>query len=265
MRLLNTKTRRLEEFIGENVLSYAILSYRWESEEVTFKDLENLQDGGECKKKGYSKIQGCCNQAVTDGYEWIWIDTCCIDKSSSAELSEAINSMFRWYKQAQVCYAYLSDVGGLLDDESELDDQYELDGQSNSDSTEAMPIIRLETEIYHSKWFQRGWTLQELLAPKHLVFFNQNWKCLGTKDGLEKIVSNVTGIRDMKNFMAASVAQKMSWASNRETTRIEDRAYSLFGLFGVNLRLSTEKVRTLSSDYSWKSYGPPMTNLFSPG
>lgn len=228
MRLLNTKTHRLEEFIGENVPSYAILSHRWENEEVTFKDLENLKDGGEFKK-GYSKIQGCCSQAVTDGYEWVWIDSCCIDKSSSAELSEAINSMFRWYKQAQVCYAYLSDVGGLLDDE------YEFNSQPNSDSKEAMPILGMDAEIYYSKWFQRGWTLQELLAPKHLVFFNKNWSFLGTKGDLETTISFTTGIMDLKNFMDASVAQKMSWASNRETTRIEDRAYSLFGLFGVNL------------------------------
>jgi hypothetical protein len=217
MRLLNTTTGRLEEFIGDNIPRYAILSHRWEDEEVTFKDLENLQDGGECKKKGSSKIQGCCNQAVADGYEWVWIDSCCIDKSSSAELSEAINSMFRWYKGAGVCYAYLSDVN------------------SQSDRSKVLQFLRLEEEISHSKWFQRGWTLQELLAPKHVVFFNGNWQSLGTKDDLEHIVSDITGIRDMENFMNASVAQKMSWASNRETTRIEDRAYSLFGLFGVNL------------------------------
>jgi hypothetical protein len=223
MRLLNTKTRRLEEFIGENIPSYAILSHRWESEEVTFKDLESLQDGGECKKKGYSKIQGCCNQAVTDGYEWVWIDSCCIDKSSSAELSEAINSMFRWYKQAQVCYAYLSDVGVLLNDEL------------LSDWTLGLRYLRLKAEMPHSKWFQRGWALQEFLAPKHLEFFDRYWQALGTKDNLKEIVSEITGIMDIKNFMDASVAQKMSWASNRETTRIEDRAYSLFGLFGVNL------------------------------
>jgi hypothetical protein len=221
MRLLNTTTGRLEEFIGENIPSYAILSHRWEDEEVTFKDLENLQDGGKCKKKGYSKIQGCCNQAVADGYEWVWIDSCCIDKSSSAELSEAINSMFRWYKGAQVCYAYLSDVKYLLDE----------------DWIPIMPGLGLETQstFYHSKWFRRGWTLQELLAPKQLVFYNKDWGHLGTKFGLKWIVSEITGIRDMENFMNASVAQKLSWASNRETTRVEDRAYSLFGLFGVNL------------------------------
>jgi hypothetical protein len=243
MRLLNTTTGRLVEFIGDNVPRYAILSHRWEDEEVTFKDLENLQDGGERKKKGYSKIQGCCNQAITDGYEWVWIDNCCIDKSSSAELSEAINSMFRWYKGAQVCYAYLSDV-----------------------AAEAIPIFQLETEISHSKWFQRGWTLQELLTPKHLVFFNKNWQSLGTKDDLEELIIDITGIRDIKNFMGASVAQKMSWASNRETTRIEDRAYSLFGLFAVNLpplygegqnaflRLQLEILRTSDDEsiFTWK-------------
>lgn len=141
-----------------------------------------------------------------------WIDTCCIDKSSSAELSEAINSMFGWYERAEVCYAYLSDVPS-----------------ASADPLNVASTFRL------SKWFTRGWTLQELLAPYYVDFFDQSWNWIGSKTSLDILVREMTGIGDLVNYKKACVAQKMSWASWRETTRMEDQAYSLLGLFGVHM------------------------------
>ena len=211
MRLLHTSIWKLEEFVGRDIPKYAILSHRWEEDEVTFQDLQQGLPTGEQPKKGWSKLKGCRAQAERDGFEWVWIDTCCIDKSSSAELSEAINSMFNWYREADVCYAYLSDV-----------------------PTGSGPYSR-KGPFRCSKWFTRGWTLQELLAPGNLVFFNQEWEEIGTKGLLAKLVSEITGIENVQGFKKACVAQKMSWASKRETTRVEDMAYSLMGIFGVNM------------------------------
>ncbi|CAG8978176.1 hypothetical protein HYALB_00011492 [Hymenoscyphus albidus] len=151
---------------------------------------------------GYEKINRSYFQAMDDGLRYIWVDTCCIDKTSSAELSEAINSMFLWYRNAEVCYAYLSDV----------DEDSELSG---------------------SLWFTRGWTLQELLAPSKVVFYGHGWTLLGTRESLKIRLSDITGIRSLHDFQNASIAQKMSWASKRITTRVEDMAYCLLGLFGV--------------------------------
>jgi hypothetical protein len=247
MRLLNTTTFKVEEFTGSDIPKYAILSHRWGSEEITFQDIQNsknfrnyIQTQPRVQSEGWFKIKGCSQQAVTDGYQYIWVDSCCIDKTSSAELSEAINSMFNWYRDSGVCYAYLSDLRSLR-----------YDGN---------------TQFENSKWFSRGWTLQELLAPKKLVFFTQDWKRLGTRDNMWHMVSKVTGIKNETGWEMASVAQKFSWASKRETMRIEDRAYSLMGLFGVNMpplygegekafiRLQLEILRTSDDEsiFSWK-------------
>ena len=146
-----------------------------------------------------------------------WIDTCCIDKSSSAELSEAINSMFRWYEKAGVCYAYLSDVPALSLSESPYD--------------EKSPFRR-------SKWFTRGWTLQELLAPINVDFYDQSWSYVGSKGTkLDQLLREITGIYDLLEYSHACVAKKMSWASQRVTTRVEDMAYCLLGLFNVHMPL----------------------------
>lgn len=209
MHPLDTSTFMLHEFQGSAIPYYAILSHRWESEEVSFRD---LQSGKGRDMVGFRKIKGCCAQAVTEGWKYVWIDSCCIDKSSSAELSEAINSMFRWYKDAQVCYAYLSDVP-----------------EGDGDPSAAGSAFR------NSKWFTRCWTLQELLAPSRVVFYNHDWTEIGTKSSLCDVITFVTGIKPLANHQDASVAQKMSWASRRETTREEDMAYCLMGLFGVNM------------------------------
>jgi Heterokaryon incompatibility protein (HET) len=223
MRLLSTSSWKLEDFTDSDIPKYAILSHRWEKEEITFRDLE-LGLTGSATKKGWSKLRGCVTQAAQDGFHWIWVDTCCIDKSSSAELSEAINSMFNWYKEAQVCYAYLSDVLyypsfselSLGEDESAFDE--------------------CNSSFRSSNLFTRGWTLQELLAPGKLIFFDSQWRRIGERDNtpdMWELVSEITGIE--RHWRGSSVAQKMSWASKRETTRIEDRAYSLMGLFGVHM------------------------------
>ena len=103
MRLIHSTTLELREFTDNEIPSYAILSHTWDRDEVSFQD---MQSGAAYKKGGYAKVMLCARQAVMDGLHWIWLDTCCIDKTSSAELSEAINSMYRWYKGARVCYAY---------------------------------------------------------------------------------------------------------------------------------------------------------------
>ncbi|KAH8881644.1 HET-domain-containing protein [Thozetella sp. PMI_491] len=210
MRLINTTTLALEVFQGLTP-EYAILSHTWGDEEVTWLDNLGLHE----TRFGFWKILKACFQARRDGLAWLWVDTGCIDKTSSAELSEAINSMYAWYLNSTVCYAYLADVP---------------DASPNS------PRFR------SSRWFTRGWTLQELLAPSEVVFYSRDWVQIGTKKSLAKLVYEITGIREeyllqMDGILGASIAQRMSWVSNRSTTRPEDMAYCLLGLFDVNLPL----------------------------
>ena len=208
MRLLNTSNLKLYEFYDAEILDYAILSHTWTKREVS------LQMLGDPKSKvlpGYSKIKRCCELALSEGWKYAWIDTCCIDKTSSADLSEAINAMYGWYEKSQVCYVYLADVTATTFDE----------------------VFRF------SRWFFRGWTLQELLAPRTVVFYGRNWEELGTKWSLRDEISRATGItyHQMIDHKRVNVATKMSWAALRETTRIEDTAYSLLGLFDINMPL----------------------------
>ncbi|KAM3075370.1 hypothetical protein ACMFMG_007190 [Clarireedia jacksonii] len=211
MWLIETKSLTLHHFLGSDIPPYAILSHRWETSEVSFSDFQNGKGPG---MTGWEKILHCCAQAVKDGWNYAWIDTCCIDKNSSAELSEAINSMFEWYRKAEICYAYLSDVPSADDNHSKKGSAFR-----------------------NSAWFTRGWTLQELLAPPWLEFFDQNWVKIGTKSSLGSLIKSITNISHLSNFDAASVAQKMSWASKRQTSRLEDQAYCLMGLFDVNMPL----------------------------
>lgn len=213
MRLLHSNTLKLHEFIGSQTPPYAILSHTWGEEEVSFQE---LQAGKPSEKKGFEKIKRCSEIAAEDGFDWVWVDTCCIDKTSSAELSEAINSMYRWYQLAEVCYALLSDVPSDEDPYAE------------------------GSAFRKSRWFTRGWTLQELIAPPHLQFLGGDWKDIGSKLSMQDVISEITriqtdalvGIRKLPDF---SVAQRMSWASNRVTTREEDIAYCLMGIFDINM------------------------------
>ncbi|KAH6694100.1 heterokaryon incompatibility protein-domain-containing protein, partial [Plectosphaerella plurivora] len=223
MRLLNVDSRQLKDFTG-NAPPYAILSHTWEADEVIFQD---LTDPAHVRKAGYYKIDQACRLAKSDGLEYVWVDTCCIDKSSSAELSEAINSMFRWYHESVVCYAFLSDVPP----EAESD---------KAEDFEPYSVFR------GSRWFTRGWTLQELLAPAHVVFYNSAWEPLGARNDMRALLGAITAIPeaclggyhpDSSCALGITIAQRMAWASSRETTRLEDMAYCLMGLFDVHMPL----------------------------
>ncbi|KIX93638.1 uncharacterized protein Z520_10544 [Fonsecaea multimorphosa CBS 102226] len=216
MRLLHARQRKMFEF-SHNYPPYAILSHTWGLNEITFESFTNCTYDRD--SNSYRKIDGCCRQALDDELEYVWIDTCCIDKRNIVELSEAVNSMFRWYRQSQVCYAFLSDVSGEgLDTEEE------------------------RTALCNSRWFTRGWTLQELLAPSEVVLYNRCWVPLSSKHDLADLLSDITNI-PVEYLTAtvplyhASVAQRMSWAAHRETTREEDVAYCLLGIFGINMAL----------------------------
>lgn len=214
MRLLHTRTRLLHEFTEVNVKPYAILSHTWREGEVTFQDIHNEYAS---KKPGYSKIEGSCKQALLDGWEYLWIDTCCIDKSSSSELQEAINSMFLWYQRAEVCYAFLDDV--------------HVDADLNV----------ADSQFKKCRWFTRGWTLQELIAPDNLNFYDQNWISIGSKKDHWSIISEVTRIPESvlvhRSLQEASIAKRLSWAANRQTERLEDKAYCLLGILNVHMAM----------------------------
>ena len=215
MRLLRLPSLKFEELCGDRIPNYGILSHTWGKEEVSYQDMLYLDRSLLHSKAGYRKISRCCATAAATGMAYVWIDTCCIDKTSSAELTEAINSMFQWYANSKICWAYLEDVS--------LTDQH----------------VSAMGQFYSSRWFTRGWTLQELLAPKNMIFLDAQWEYLGTKPSLLADISQAGGIdrQHILDFRKASVAAKMSWASKRKTTRIEDMAYSLMGLFDVNMPL----------------------------
>ncbi|THV00346.1 HET-domain-containing protein [Dendrothele bispora CBS 962.96] len=217
MRLINTMTLQVVEFLGIDVPPYAILSHTWGDEEVTFRDMmlgftEDLAVEASTRierKAGFIKILKSCELARRDGFEYIWNNTCCIDKESSAELSEAINSMYSHYGGSGVCYAYLADVS-------------------------------LSASLWRSRWFTRGWTLQELLTPSNVVFYDKDWLEIGTRTNLADHISFVTLIPTSvltggQDLESCSIAQRMSWAAERKTTRAEDIAYCLMGIFGVGM------------------------------
>ncbi|KAI0699778.1 heterokaryon incompatibility protein-domain-containing protein [Cerioporus squamosus] len=221
MWFLRTSRAELQHF-SQPPQRYAILSHVWGDDDLqSFQDVQALHTHAVCGKdnpraRASPKIRGCCIYAEAQGFEWLWIDTCCIDKSSSAELSEAINSMYQWYARATVCYVYLHDV-----------------------SAEADPSART-SPFRRSKWFTRGWTLQELIAPKRVCFLSHDWVYLGDKALFARLLEQITGIDvDVLTFhiqpSSVPIAKRMQWASQRKTTRIEDEAYSLMGIFGVHM------------------------------
>ncbi|KAI1325837.1 vegetative incompatibility protein HET-E-1 [Xylariaceae sp. FL0255] len=211
------------EDLVKDLPRYAILSHTWgpNSQEVTFRDIAN---GIGQQKDGYRKINFCCRQAVADGLRYFWVDTCCIDKANYTELSEAINSMFRWYQNAEKCYVYLSDV--------------EKDDATHSDEPLRSTWKR---EFRQSRWFTRGWTLQELVAPQSVEFFASNEQRLGDKESLEQLVCEITGVSvdalRGRSLVQFSIDERMSWSERRTTKKEEDKAYSLLGIFDVNMSL----------------------------
>lgn len=262
MWLIDTTTHELHMF-GSDVPPYAILSHTWGPDEVTFQDIQ--QPLRARSKVSYSKIQGTCAEALRHDIRWAWIDSCCIDKTSSAELTEAINSMYSYYLLSRVCFVYLSDVPPLASHTS----------SPSLSSMSQMPSLAA------SRWFTRGWTLQELIAPRRSIFYASDWSRIGTK-GMRRderpfvaALASVSGVfesvlsrsRQPRDY---SVAERMSWAAARRTTRDEDLAYCLMGLFGVHMpvlygeglahafqRLQHEIIRTSPDEtiFAWRA-GP---------
>ena len=258
MRLLDTHTGRFVQFYDITNIRYAILSHTWDPDgEQTYQEVKEIQERIEAHgssaeldqvevsrqpshttqnltllvdigpplqptsgfwddKKLSEKIRKACEIARSHGYDYIWIDSCCIDKTSSSELSEAINSMYAWYGRAAMCYAFLVDVP--QEDVPDSD----------------------QSAFRKSRWFRRGWTLQELIAPRRLVFLSRPWQTLGSKSSMARLVEEITRVdrgilTHHLSLDTVSVARRMSWAAERETTRVEDRAYSLLGIFDLNM------------------------------
>ncbi|KAM3066457.1 hypothetical protein ACMFMG_012043 [Clarireedia jacksonii] len=223
MRLLHSETGKFtltKDFNADDPIPpYAILSHTWgpNNEEVTFEDIVN--GTGEVKP-GYEKIRFCGEQARQDSLHYFWIDTCCINKSNDAELSRSINSMFRWYRNATRCYVYLSDVSRC----------------SISGNHKCTPRL-WESDFRKSRWFTRGWTLQELLAPASVEFFSREGKRLGNKSFLMTQICEITNIPHTAlqghSLSYFSVDERLRWIQHRQTTLEEDKAYSLLGIFDV--------------------------------
>lgn len=248
MRLLHTKSYQLETFLGTDTPPYAILSHTWGQDEFVFEDLRvPITNQLDNPKRGLRKVLQTCALAIKDGFDYVWIDTCCIDKSSSAELSEAINSMFAWYRRSSNCYVWLEDVT-LSEVAAGQCDGFE-----------------------DSNWFRRGWTLQELIAPHGVTFYDSNWNLIDDRYSLAGRISDLTSIKqgllqrrherrgdfeDLPRLFSdldfvrgrgndnldyhlwnTSTATRMAWAAGRRTSRAEDEAYCLLGLFDVNMPL----------------------------
>ncbi|KAK3695763.1 hypothetical protein B0T22DRAFT_478391 [Podospora appendiculata] len=191
MRLLNAASRKLEEY-------------------------PDLEPGSVLPPN--VKIDSCCTTALKRNIRYLWADTICIDKSNGMELAEAVNSMYAWYRDAVECYVYMSDVhpmiaspglDGLLEPEEEWEEEY--------------PAFR------DSRWFTRGWTLQELLAPRVVRFYDSAWNYLGQKSH--------SSLLNIDAFFLATLSDVTGIPPARHTTRVEDQAYALLGLFDVNMPL----------------------------
>ncbi|KAI0634615.1 heterokaryon incompatibility protein-domain-containing protein [Trametes polyzona] len=283
-RFMNTWTGKFEWHVDASKVHYAILSHTWRAEcdggEQSFADVLKLQEKAvelssdsaniivnvALPSVGPSslpftifsipetsdKIVQFCKVAREAGYKLIWLDSCCIDKTSSAEPTEAINSMYEWYRLADICYVYLEDVPD--GDNPRVLDEW---GQNVS-------------QFSKSRWHRRGWTLQELIAPRHVVFLTRTWCVLGTRMGLASSLEKITGINSevligQATVTSISIARRMSWAAERGTTRVEDEAYSLLGIFGVHmspiygegrnafLRLQEEIIKTIPDQtiFAW--------------
>ena len=214
LQLRNYPRLSLVEFAEDEIPRYAILSHTWarDGDEVTYKD---IVQGTGSNKLGYEKIFFCAEQAKKDGLEYCWIDTCCIDKTNAAELTESINSMFRWYQKADKCYVFLADV------------------KTPGEGEERNGMLK------QSRWFTRGWTLQELIAPTCVEFFSCKKDWLGDRKSLEMQIHQITGIPisalrgdPLSRF---TIKERMSWTANRTTKRPEDRVYSLLGIFDIHM------------------------------
>lgn len=228
MCLINTLTpeSEVEDFAGKPIPDYAILSHRWTSDEISFQDMIHNRKRNSI---GYEKVQQLCKRAAQDGFQYAWIDTWCINKESSAEISEAINSMFSWYERAGICYTYLMDV------------------PSNDDAGQLLESMK------ESEWFKRGWTLQELIAPSNMLFLASDWTDIRWKHEICSFIHDITGVDESTSQLQEfSIARKMSWAAGRECTRMEDTAYCLMDLFDANMPLLYSEEHKHLSDFKRK-------------
>ena len=211
----------VKSFSEQNVPPYAILSHTWSSDERDEVKLQDIKDGTGSQKTGSQKLLFCREQAKHDGLQYFWVDTCCIDQTNLVELSEAINSMFRWYKKAAKCYVYLLDVS------------------VNKKHGEAH--MEWESAFRNSRWFTRGWTLQELLAPTVVEFYSRDGIRLGDKRSLEHQIAEITripiGALRGDKLSRFNIDKRFSWAESRRTTKEEDKAYCLLGVFDISLPL----------------------------
>ncbi|KAK6860604.1 hypothetical protein PG995_004240 [Apiospora arundinis] len=284
MRLLQTGQYKLFEAtdIPSPFPQYAILSHTWISpkEEITYQDFKQRRtdlENGVYKQNGWAKLQKYCDRAARDGWEWAWMDTCCIDKTNPADTSESINAMFRWYQSADICYAYLDDVradeafGRSVPVDCDLDD---IANTANVANLGGHFHDALTSSLISANWFTRGWTLQELLAPPYLVFVDQSWRRIGTRESWSTEIRKASRIEARHlthftptDFTSCSIAMRLSWASRRNTTVEEDESYSLLGLFGISLpliygegkwrafnRLQNELIKVYNDDsiFAWK-------------
>lgn len=213
---------KLESFRRSDAPSYAVLSRTWSedpSDEISFQD---IQIGNITNRKAFFKLHFCGTQALQDGLVYFWIDTCCIDKSNEIEEKSTVSLMWQIYEAAAICYTLLSDV-------------------SADTTTDGLRSGGWEETMCTSRWFTRGWTLQELLAPQVVEFYSLEGLNLGDKSTLKEHIHRVTGIslgalegQELGNF---TVEERLSWADRRKTTRGEDWSYSLFGIFGVSMEI----------------------------
>ncbi len=301
MRLLKTRQYELIETndIPDPFPQYAILSHTWISpkDEITYQDFKHRKGDIEndiFKQKGWAKLKRYCDRAVKDGWDWAWMDTCCIDKTNPADTQEAINAMFRWYQNAGICYAYLEDVDvnkvldrpGLANGNLLMDlDLDTIAGKDNVADPTSFPHMALRAFMIKAKWFTRGWTLQELLAPPYLVFVDHAWRRIGTRESWADEIERASKIEarhlasfNPTDFTLCSIAMRLSWASRRETTVEEDETYSLLGLFGISLpliygegrlrafnRLQRELITVYNDDsiFAWKAL--PSSSKHFPG
>lgn len=216
IRLIDTTTLCLTYFLG-NIPRYAVLSHTWGADEISFQDMMAIGTSDSpavAETFGYHKIVGACRLARGRGIGYVWVDTCCIDKTSSSELSEAINSMYRWYWDAEVCFALLPDFDPDL--------------------------LSREVALSQCRWFTRGWCLQELIAPETVELYDGGWNRIGVKAEMTTLLSRITRIDervllDREAIASVPLGRRMSWAAARKTTRQEDTAYCLLGIFGVNM------------------------------
>ncbi|KAF2109382.1 heterokaryon incompatibility protein-domain-containing protein [Lophiotrema nucula] len=283
MRLLNAQTLEFELFLGDPKPKYVILSHTWGNEEVTYQEMcwlkklrsfptelkanslfpliVDASSGGAqlplteeeiTRRAGYEKIVQTAKIAKTEKCSYFWVDTCCIDKTSSTELQEAVNSMYRWYQESYICAVHLEDAEPK-EDSGQTEEAY------------------LSGVLLKSRWITRGWTLQELIAPRSLFFHDKQWRPIANKLHVLSEIEFATRIPvqvlETGRFSASSIAQRMSWAADRSTTRVEDRAYSLLGLFDVQMpmlygegekafiRLQEEILKHSTDDsiFAWKA------------